>query len=231
MKSIHISNLTKTYGKDQNKIVALGGVSFDVEEGEFTVILGPSGSGKTTLLNILGGMDFADSGEADIFGRRITDFSARQLVDYRRNGIGFVFQFYNLMPNLTARENVALARTPDGMDVNQALDEVGLSDRMNNFPSNLSGGEQQRVAIARAIVKKPPLLLCDEPTGALDSATGRKILVLLHKLKRTYRTTVIVVTHNAKLAETADRVITLSDGKIVSDVKNSNPTEAGELTW
>ena len=231
MSGIHISNLKKTYGKDENKITALGGVSFDIDEGEFTVILGPSGSGKTTLLNILGGMDFADEGEADIFGKRITDYGARQLVDYRRNDIGFVFQFYNLMPNLTARENVALACTEGGMDVKQALDEVGLSDRMNNFPSNLSGGEQQRVAIARAIVKKPPLLLCDEPTGALDSATGRKILILLHKLKQTYRTTVVVVTHNAKLAETADRVITLSDGKIVSDVKNGNPTGAGELTW
>ncbi len=231
MKNIHISNLKKTYGKDENKITALDNVSFDVDEGEFTVILGPSGSGKTTLLNILGGMDFADSGEADIFGKRITDYGSRRLVDYRRNDIGFVFQFYNLMPNLTARENVALAHTAGGMDVKQALDEVGLSERMNNFPSNLSGGEQQRVAIARAIVKKPPLLLCDEPTGALDSATGRKILMLLHKLKSTYRTTVIVVTHNARLAETADRVITLSDGKIVSDVKNNNPTEACELTW
>lgn len=231
MNGINIIDLKKSYGSGSNTITALGGVSFTVAEGEFTVVLGPSGSGKSTLLNILGGMDRADSGKAEIFGKEITAYSQRELVGYRRNDIGFVFQFYNLMPNLTARENVALARLTGGMDENEALEAVGLTKRKNNFPSQLSGGEQQRVAIARAIVKNPPLLLCDEPTGALDSKTGRKIVALLQQLKKTYGTTVIVVTHNANLAAVADRVITLSDGQIVENRINPNPSEAGEIEW
>ena len=231
MEGLKITGLQKTYGSGQRTVKALDGVSFDIAAGEFTVILGPSGSGKSTLLNILGGMDRADSGSALVFGKDITAYSAKELVSYRRRDIGFVFQFYNLMPNFTARENVAIARCAGSMEENEALERVGLSARGSNFPSQLSGGEQQRVAIARAIVKKPPLLLCDEPTGALDSKTGRKIVALLRELKEEYGTTVLVVTHNAKLAQVADRVITLSDGKAVGDTVNEHPAEAGEIEW
>lgn len=231
MNGLKITQLKKTYGSGANAVTALDGISFEIAQGEFAVVLGPSGSGKSTLLNILGGMDCADSGSAEIFGKEITQYSPRRLIGYRRNDIGFVFQFYNLMPNLTARENVALARLSDGMDENEALEAVGLTGRKNNFPSQLSGGEQQRVAIARAIVKNPPLLLCDEPTGALDSKTGKKIIALLQKLKKTYGTTVIVVTHNANLAAVADRVITLSDGKIAENKLNPEPSEAGDIEW
>ncbi len=231
MEGLKVTDLKKTYGSGQRTVKALDGVSFEIEAGEFTVILGPSGSGKSTLLNILGGMDRADSGSAFVFGKDITGYSARELVSYRRRDIGFVFQFYNLMPNLTARENVAIARCAGSMEENVALEKVGLSERGGNFPSHLSGGEQQRVAIARAIVKKPPLLLCDEPTGALDSKTGRKIVALLRELKAEYGTTVIVVTHNAKLAQIADRVITLSDGKVTANTLNEHPVEAGEIEW
>ncbi len=231
MEGLKVTDLKKTYGSGQRTVKALDGVSFEIAAGELTVILGPSGSGKSTLLNILGGMDSADGGSALVFGNEITRYSAKQLVAYRRREIGFVFQFYNLMPNLTARENVAIARCAGSMEESDALKKVGLLERSNNFPSQLSGGEQQRVAIARAIVKKPPLLLCDEPTGALDSATGRKIVALLRELKEEYGTTVIVVTHNAKLATVADRVITLSDGKIASDTVNTAPVKAGDVTW
>lgn len=231
MKGIQIKDLKKTYGTGERAVKALNGVTFEIEPGEFTVILGPSGSGKSTLLNILGGMDRADGGSAEIFGKEITEFTNRQLVSYRRRDIGFVFQFYNLMPNLTARENVAIARCEGSMEETSALEAVGLRERGNNFPSQLSGGEQQRVSIARAIVKKPPLLLCDEPTGALDSKTGRMILSLLKSLQREIGTTVVIVTHNAKLAETADRVIRLSDGKVIENRKNQTPKEAGEIEW
>ena len=179
MEGIKVTDLRKSYGTEQNPIRALDGASFEIREGEFTVVLGPSGSGKSTLLNILGGMDTADSGSVSVFGKDITQYSAKQLVGYRRKEIGFVFQFYNLMPNLTALENVGIARLEGGMDESTALNRVGLTERKGNFPAQLSGGEQQRVAIARAIVKKPRLLLCDEPTGALDSKTGQKILLLL----------------------------------------------------
>ncbi len=231
VNGLKITDLKKSYGSGENIVSALNGISFEIRQGEFAVVLGPSGSGKSTLLNILGGMDRADSGSAEIFGKVITDYSQRKLVGYRRNDIGFVFQFYNLMPNLTARENVALARLSNGMDENEALEAVGLTKRKNNFPSQLSGGEQQRVAIARAIVKNPPLLLCDEPTGALDSKTGKKIVALLQQLKQTYGTTVIVVTHNVNLTAVADRVITLSDGKIVENKLNPDPSKAGEIEW
>ncbi len=231
MEGLKITDLKKCYGSGSRAVTALDGVSFEIGAGEFTVILGPSGSGKSTLLNILGGMDRADSGSAFVFGKDITKYSAKELVSYRRRDIGFVFQFYNLMPNLTARENVAIARCAGSMEESAALEKVGLSERGNNFPSQLSGGEQQRVSIARAIVKKPPLLLCDEPTGALDSKTGRKIVALLRELKEEYGTTVIIVTHNAKLAQIADRVIVLSDGKIVSNTLNETPLQAGEIEW
>ena len=230
-EGIVVENLTKVYGSGEREITALGGISFEIAAGEFAVILGPSGSGKSTLLNILGGMDRASGGTADVFGKRITEFSARQLVTYRRRDIGFVFQFYNLMPNLTARENGAIAATAGGMAPLEALTEVGLAERKNNFPSGLSGGEQQRVAIARAIVKKPRLLLCDEPTGALDSKTGQRILTLLQSLKEQFGTTIVVVTHNAKLAAVADRVIRLSDGQIRENTVNASPAKAGEIEW
>lgn len=231
MNGILVSRLKKSYGNQTNQIVALAGASFAVREGEFTVILGPSGSGKSTLLNVLGGMDRADSGIVNVFGNRITSYSARQLVEYRRKEIGFVFQFYNLMPNLTALENVAIARCAGSMSEAEALKQVGLTARRNNFPSQLSGGEQQRVAIARAIVKKPRLLLCDEPTGALDSKTGQMILSLLQSLKAQYGTTVLVVTHNAKLADAADRVVRISDGTVVSNAVNAHPVQAGKIEW
>ncbi len=231
MSALSITDLRKSYGKGSNQVVALDGVSFEVNEGEFTVILGPSGSGKSTLLNVLGGMDRADSGSAVVFENDITQYSSRKLVEYRRKDIGFVFQFYNLMPNLTALENVAIAKCAGGMSEEAALKLVGLTRRGRNFPSQLSGGEQQRVAIARAVVKKPRLLLCDEPTGALDSKTGQRIVMLLQRFKVRYQTTIIVVTHNAKLAQVADRVIRLSDGKIVENSVNENPLRAGEIEW
>ena len=231
MEGIVVTDLRKTYGSGQRTVKALDGVGFTIAPGEFTVILGPSGSGKSTLLNILGGMDRADDGKAEIFGKDITNYNARQLVSYRRRDIGFVFQFYNLMPNLTAKENIAIARCEGSMEESVALEEVGLKERGNNFPSQLSGGEQQRVSIARAIVKKPPLLLCDEPTGALDSKTGKKIIALLKRLKEQFGTTVIIVTHNAKLSDVADRVIRLSDGKVVENRLNKAPLEAGDVEW
>ncbi len=230
-EGIVIENLKKTYGGGQNAVTALTGVSFSLSAGELAVVLGPSGSGKSTLLNILGGMDRATSGKALVFGRDVTAASSKDLVQYRRREIGFVFQFYNLMPNLTARENVAIACCEGSMTEMDALREVGLEGRAGNFPSQLSGGEQQRVAIARAIVKKPRLLLCDEPTGALDSKTGQRILALLQSLKERFGTTVIVVTHNAKLAALADRVIRLSDGEIREDSTNDTPLKAGEIEW
>lgn len=231
MSAIDIENLKKIYGNGENKIVALDGVSCRIEEGEFTVVLGPSGSGKSTLLNILGGMDRASDGSVKVFGKELTSLTPKQFVSYRRRDIGFVFQFYNLMPNLTARENVALACCEGGMSAKEALEGVDLIDRAGNFPSQLSGGEQQRVAIARAVVKNPRLLLCDEPTGALDSRTGQKILTLLRGLKERYGTTVVVVTHNAKLAALADRVIRLSDGQIRENALNPSPLGAGDIEW
>ncbi len=228
--NIEVKDLTKIYGKGESEIKALNGVSFELDKGEFVVVLGPSGSGKSTLLNILGGMDKATSGSVVVSGKEITKLKEKELSSYRRNDIGFVFQFYNLMPNLTALENVKLAERKQGMKSTTALNKVGLSKRYNNFPSQLSGGEQQRVSIARAIVKKPSLLLCDEPTGALDSATGKNIVRLLQDLARDDNT-IIVVTHNANLALVADRVIRLSDGKIISNSLNENKLSVDEIEW
>ena len=230
MELIECKDLCKTYGTGDLEVRALDGASFSVEKGEFVVILGPSGAGKSTLLNLLGGMDTATSGTLRVGEKTVTALSEKELSAYRRKDIGFVFQFYNLMANRTALENVELAQGETGMTAEEALSLVGLEKRKNNFPPQLSGGEQQRVAIARAIVKNPLLLLCDEPTGALDSKTGRAILGLLSDLCRKEGMTVIVVTHNAELGKLADRLIRVNDGKIV---ENALQTAASpeDITW
>ena len=229
MYGIEVRDLKKMYGSGASEITALGGVSFELAMGEFCVILGPSGSGKSTLLNILGGMDSCTSGNVTVAGYEITSLKERELAGYRRRDIGFVFQFYNLMPNLTALENVQLSENRGGMRAREALWLVGLQKRLNNFPAQLSGGEQQRVSIARAIVKSPRLLLCDEPTGALDSNTGRTIVELLTELSEKQRQTVIVVTHNAQISAAADRVIRLSDGKIIENTAQEKPLRGREI--
>ena len=234
-KSIYIqaNKLGKIFRTGANEVRALKGVSFQIKEGDFTLILGPSGSGKTTLLNILGGMDEPTSGNLIVGDRSIEHLSRKERCDYRRKDVGFVFQFYNLMPNLTARENVELASEllPEAMDALDALDKVGLEDRANSFPGQLSGGEQQRVSIARAIAKNASLLLCDEPTGALDYRTGKAILKLLFDTAHKEHKTVIVVSHNSAIAPMADCVIHLRSGAIQSIVHNPNPTPVREIEW
>lgn len=235
MKQVIISHLSKIYNQNQlNEVKAIDDISFEVDKGEFIVILGASGAGKTTLLNLLGGMDNATSGLYQIEDIKVTELKDKQLTKFRRDEIGFVFQFYNLMPNLTAYENILIAEAvSSGKQDNSlaALEAVDLKNRMNNFPSELSGGEQQRIAIARAIVKKPKLLLCDEPTGALDSKTGVSIIKLLKQINKENQTTVIIVTHNAKIALIADRVIHIQDGKIVKDEKSERILDPGEIEW
>ncbi len=234
MSQIEVKDLKKIYNPGlPNEVVALAGVTFSLEEGTFAVILGPSGAGKSTLLNLLGGMDNATSGSYYIGKEDIAKYNLKRLELFRRIDIGFVFQFYNLLPNLSALENVELAASvaKDPFDSKQILKDVGLEKRARNFPAQLSGGEQQRVAIARAIVKNPRLLLCDEPTGALDSKTGASILSLLKKVSVTYHKTVIIVTHNSKIASCADRLLRISDGAIVEDVMNSNPKRVEEIEW
>ena len=235
MAYIEFKKVSKQYTMGEIKINALHNTSFEIEKGELVVIVGPSGAGKTTALNILGGMDTATSGEVQVDEKQISKLTTKQLITYRRNDIGFVFQFYNLVQNLTAKENVELATQlcVDALDVNEILDKVGLENRKDNFPSQLSGGEQQRVAIARAIAKNPKLLLCDEPTGALDSKTGVEVLKLLKKQcdANNGNNTVIVVTHNSLFAEIADTVIRVKNGKIESVVSNENPKEIDEVNW
>ena len=234
MAKISIEHLSKIYNKGkENEVIALNDVSFEAEEGEFIVIIGPSGAGKSTLLNLLGGMDVATSGSYWIGEQDASKFSSKQLQLLRRDKIGFVFQFYNLMPNLTALENVALASSvvSNGFDPKKILEDVGLGKRLSNFPSELSGGEQQRVAIARALVKNPELLLCDEPTGALDSKTGASIIKLLTDVSAAYKKTVLMVTHNAKIATVAKRVIKIADGHIVEDTRNEHPLSPEEVSW
>jgi len=229
-----IEKLSKTYNPHlENEVKALDQVSFSLNEGDFAVILGASGAGKSTLLNILGGMDNATSGSYLVDGRDVAKYNAKQLQQFRRNDIGFVFQFYNLMPNLTALENVQLAASvvSDSFDSKKTLTDVGLGERIANFPSQLSGGEQQRVAIARAIVKNPKLLLCDEPTGALDSKTGASIIKLLYDVAEIYHKTVVLVTHNSKIASCAKRLIRISDGRLLSDEVQEHSLKPEEISW
>ena len=230
---IEFENVVKSYGSGTGQINALCGVDFGLNKGEFCVLLGSSGAGKTTLLNMLGGMDTITSGKITFDGRDISALSKKELVEYRRHDVGFVFQFYNLIPNLTALENVEIAAQlcKDPIPAKEALRMVGLSDRENNFPAQLSGGEQQRVAIARAIAKNPRLLLCDEPTGALDYVTGKAVLKLLYDLSQERGMTVIIITHNQAIAPMADRIIKIKSGKIISNELNENVTPIEEIEW
>lgn len=233
MRKIIVSDLVKEYGASDNKVMANDRLSFEIEEGEFVVILGPSGAGKSTLLNILGGMDSATSGSVNIFGKEIVGLDEKDLTEYRRQDIGFVFQFYNLIPNLSVLENVELANqiVKKSKDALEILKLVGLENRVNNFPSQISGGEQQRVAIARAIAKNPKILLCDEPTGALDYKTGKNILKILKEYCKNEKKTVIVITHNSSIAQTADKVIEIYDAKVKSVFVNQIPKNIDKIEW
>ena len=233
MSYIRFHEVGREYRTGEVVVEALKKVSFEIERGKFTLIVGPSGAGKTTLLNLLGGMDIATCGEIFVDGREISAFNERQLTDYRRFDIGFVFQFYNLIPNLTAKENVELAAQicKEHMEAEEALAGVGLQERMDHFPAQLSGGEQQRVAIARALAKKPKLLLCDEPTGALDDQTGRQVLTLLQRTVKESGMSVVVITHNAALIPMADRVIRVKDVRVASVSDNETPKAVEEIQW
>ena len=228
-----LQDITKIYKMGEIEIRAADNISFSIDKGEFVVIVGPSGAGKTTVLNILGGMDTATSGTLLVDGEEITAYNSRKLTEYRREDIGFVFQFYNLVPNLTALENVELALQicRDPLDAKEVLEDVGLGDRLNNFPAQLSGGEQQRVSIARALAKNPKLLLCDEPTGALDYNTGKAILKLLQNMCRERGMTVIVITHNQAIAPMADRLIHIKNGQVSGMELNDHPTSIDEIEW
>lgn len=233
MSYVEFKNVYKRYKMGEVTINASNGVNFNIEKGEFAVIVGASGAGKTTVLNMLGGMDSCDEGEIIVDGVDIAKYSPKELISYRRYDIGFVFQFYNLVQNLTAKENVELATQicKNHIDAEQVLRDVGLGDRMNNFPAQLSGGEQQRVSIARALAKMPKLLLCDEPTGALDYQTGKTILKLLQDTCRNTGTTVVVITHNLAITPMADRVITIKSSKVESVVLNDNPASIDSIEW
>ncbi|MCI9515881.1 MAG: ABC transporter ATP-binding protein [Lachnospiraceae bacterium] len=230
---VRMSDVTKVYKMGEVEIHAVDGVDFSIKKGEFVIVVGPSGAGKTTVLNILGGMDTVTRGEVFVDGENIAQYSPRRLTGYRRDDIGFVFQFYNLVPNLTAKENVELALQicKNPLDAKTVLEEVGLGARLDNFPAQLSGGEQQRVSIARALAKNPKLLLCDEPTGALDYQTGKAILKLLQDMCREKGMTVIVITHNSALAPMADRVIRIKNGKVSQMYKNETPLPVEEIEW
>ena len=233
MAFVEFADVSKIYQMGEVEVAAVRDMSFTIEQGEFVVIVGPSGAGKTTLLNMLGGMDSATSGTIMLDGARVSSFSRKQLTQYRRHDIGFVFQFYNLVQNLTARENVELASQicRDPLDADEVLAAVGLAERVRNFPGQLSGGEQQRVAIARALAKRPKLLLCDEPTGALDYQTGKQILALLQKQSRESGMTVVIITHNSALTAMADRVIRVRSGQITDVRCNPSPTPVESIEW
>lgn len=233
MSFISFEDVRKTYRMGEVEINALDGVSFDIDQGEFVIICGASGAGKSTILNLLGGMDKPTSGTILVDGKKISDYNDRQLTEYRRDDVGFVFQFYNLIQNLTLRENVELASqiSKDPHDIDEVIESVGLTDRIQNFPSQLSGGEQQRVAIARAIAKNPKLLLCDEPTGALDYKTGKQVLKVLQDICRKEKTTVIVITHNLALTPIGDKVIHVRSGKIESIETNPDPMDVDRIEY
>lgn len=233
MEYVTFQNVTKKYRMGSQEIIANNEVSFSIKEKEFCVIVGPSGAGKTTILNLLGGMESCDSGDIIVDGAEISKMNDRELTNYRRHDVGFVFQFYNLMPNLTTIENVEIAveicKNP--LDPKEVLQSVGLEERLNNFPAQLSGGEQQRVSIARAIAKNPKILLCDEPTGALDYQTGKSILKLLHDTCRQSSKTVIVITHNAEITKMADHVIRVKNGRVEEEYYNEHPMPIEEIEW
>ncbi|KAA9302248.1 ABC transporter ATP-binding protein [Aerococcus sp. UMB8608] len=233
MAYIEFKDVVKSYGEGRSQVLANDHMNFEIEAGEFVVILGPSGAGKSTTLNILGGMDKPTSGEIWVDGQEIGQFNDRQLTKFRRDNVGFVFQFYNLIPNLTARENIELSEqiAQQAIAADQALAAVSLTDRQNNFPAQLSGGEQQRVSIARALAKNPKLLLCDEPTGALDNETGQQVLALLQKQSREQDTTVIVITHNRAIAPMADRVIEIKNGQVADSYLQAEPKTVSEIEW
>lgn len=230
---IKARQVEKIFGNGQNEVHALDHVSFEIQEGELCIILGPSGAGKSTLLNLIGGMDQISRGSLLVDGDDIGKYNKKQMTDYRRNKVGFVFQFYNLMPNLTALENVELSTElkKDSLKPEAVLEAVGLKDRMDNFPSQLSGGEQQRVSIARALAKNPQFILCDEPTGALDYVTGKEILSLLSSAARRENKTVIIVTHNSALADMGDHLLRIRNGKIQEDKRNKNPKDIKDIEW
>lgn len=230
---VRVEDLKKTYQMGEVNVHALNDVSFNIGEGEFVVILGPSGSGKSTLLNIVGGMDLPSEGRVFVKGKEITTYSDKEMTLYRRNTVGFVFQFYNLMSNLTAKENVELATEicSNALDIDEVLEAVGLKERSGHFPSQLSGGEQQRVAIARAVAKNPEILLCDEPTGALDFKTGVTILDLLSRINKQYNKTVVVITHNASIAQMADRVVRMRSGRVLENIVNEAPVSTEGIEW
>ena len=233
MVILRAEQLSKSYQMGEIEVKALQDASFEIQEGEFVVILGPSGSGKSTLLNVIGGMDLPTSGKVFLHDEEITAYNERQLTEYRRNKVGFVFQFYNIMANLTAEENVELATeiSQNPLDIGEILEAVGLADRKDHFPAQMSGGEQQRVSIARAVAKNPEILLCDEPTGALDYTTGISILSLLHKVNHEMGKTVIVITHNSDIAYMADRVIRMRSGRIIDDHINESPMAVEDIKW
>lgn len=233
MAIVEFKNVSRIYTSGEHELKALDGVDMKLEEGKFVVILGPSGAGKSTLLNMLGGLDSPTSGKIYVQGRDISQLSKDELADYRAATVGFVFQFYNLIPTLTVQENVALVKeiSPDCFPAEKMLEEVGLADHLKNFPSELSGGEQQRVSIARALAKNPKILLCDEPTGALDSETGVMVLKLLLKMARDYGKTIVIVTHNQNIAKMADVVVRVKNGRIQSCIEQNEPAAADEIDW
>lgn len=233
MPIVEFKNVSRVYTSGDHELKALDNVNLTLDEGKFIVILGPSGAGKSTLLNLLGGLDSPTSGKIIVDGKDISDLSGDELAVYRAAKVGFVFQFYNLVPTLTVHENVALVKeiAPDALSATKMLEEVGLSDHLKNFPSELSGGEQQRVSIARALAKNPKILLCDEPTGALDSQTGVLVLKLLLKMARNYGKTIVIVTHNQNIAKMADVVMRVKNGKILSCEEQKNPVSADDIDW